>query len=704
MFRLMQIPVGLGNFADTERERWGLWLAPCLGLGIGLYFALPGEPPLWVGFLPLGALFLWFFWLWRRNALWAVPLAGAVAVAVGFTVAQLQALHVAAPVLERPLGPVMVSGRVADLEPHGGRWRVTLAEPVIERLAVEKTPNRVRLTLYARGDAVPGGRIAVLARLLPPPPPAAPGSFDFPRLAWFAGLGAVGYAVGLPEVQAAAPPGPLRAWADWVTHLRGEVAGRLSEGVGGPAGGVAAALATGHRGAVPEEVIEAYRASGLAHLLAISGLHLGLAAGLVFVVLRGFLAMVPAVALRWNIKKITASVAILAMVVYLALSGANVPAQRAFLMGGGVFGAILADRSAVTLRVLAVAAVLVLLWQPDALIGASFQMSFAAVLALVAAYEWLSPRLSAWRGGARGPLGATGRTVIVYLIGILASTVIAGLATAPFAAYHFHRVAVYGVVANMVAMPVMALWVMPWLALALLLMPFGLDALAHAPLRWGLEAVEVVARVVASWPHAQLAVPPMPVVAVSCLAFGGLWLCLTRGRWRWGGVPVILGAIALPWLQPVPLLVISGDGAVVAVRGQEGLIHSPGRGDSFTRELWAELWPRSPVRWQAAGWDDVGSRMLCDARGCLFHPEGSTLPIALPRHPAALLEDCRDVRAVVATVEVSRRECAAPLVISKWDLWRGGAHALYEAASGELYVESVAGRRGNRPWTGGQRW
>jgi len=658
-----------------------------------------------VGLALVGPLFALLPLLWRRAPTWAVPVAVAAVIAAGVAVAQGHALSVAAPVLERPLGPVDVAGRVVEVEPHDGRWRVTLAEPEVERLPPEATPSRLRLTLYDAGDAVAGARTGVPARLLPPPPPAAPGAFDFPRQAWFERLGAVGYAVGVPRVLAAAPPSPLRALADWVTHLRLQVAARLREGIGGGAGAVAAALATGQRGAIPEDVIEAYRASGLAHLLAISGLHMGLAAGIVFVVLRAALALVPPVALRWDIKKATAGCAMAAMAAYLALSGGNVPAQRAFVMGLVAFGAILADRQPVTLRVLAVAAVVVLLWQPDALVGASFQMSFAAVVALVAAYEVVAPRLASWRSGASGPVGAAGRAAGVYLLGILASTAIAGLATAPFAAFHFHRIAVYGVVANLLAMPVVSLWVMPWLALALLLMPFGLDGLAHLPLRWGLDAVEAVARMVTAWPEAQLAVPPMPVAAPSVVAVAGLWLCLNRGAWRWAALPVLAAALATPWLLRRPLVVVSGDGGVMAVRSGAGMVLSPGRGDGFTRDLWVELWGAGEGVWGSRGLVDgaSGLGLACDGLGCFLRAPEAT--VALVGHPAAVAEDCAAARVVVATIPVARRDCPADLVVSKWDLWREGAHALYVTGEGRLRVETVAAHRGDRLWSrDNRRW
>jgi competence protein ComEC len=682
-------------------------VAPCLGTGIGLYFALPDEPSAWAGPAAVVLLSGLFVAAGRRGSLWAVPVVAVLAAACGLTLAQTHARGAAAPILDRPLGPVEVAGRVVALDPHDGRWRVVLSDLEVARLAPERTPARLRLVLYDAGPTAVGGRIAVPARLLPPPPPAAPGAFDFPRRAWFERLGAVGFAVGVPRAVAAPPPGPWRALADWGERLRGAVGERLRTGVGGAAGAVAAALATGQRGAVPATVIEAYRQSGLAHLLAISGLHMGLAAGLVFVVLRGLLALIPPIALRRDIKKVTAVCAIAAMAVYLALSGGTVPAQRAFIMGGVVFGAILVDRAAITLRVLAVAAVVVLAWQPQALVGASFQMSFAAVVALVAAYESLAPRLAAWRGRAAGPGGAALRGIGAHVFGILASTVVAGLATAPFAAFHFHRLALFGVVANGLAMPVMAFWVMPWLAVALILMPFGGDGLAHAPLRLGLDAVDGVAGMVAGWPDAVLAVPPMPVPVLVAATFGGLWLCLNRQRWRWIGGGATALALVLPWSRPVPLLVISGDGTVAAVRSGDGLVLSPGRGDRFTRDLWRELWGAGEGIWTAAGLEKTASatapaavRLTCDALGCLYDPGDGGRPLALVHHPAALPEDCATARAVIATVALRRAACPAGLVVSRWDLWRDGTHAIYATADG-LRVETVAGARGRRPWTAG---
>jgi len=291
------------------------------------------------------------------------------------------------------------------------------------------------------------------AVVTPPPAPAAPGAFDFQRYAFFKRIGGVGFALGPAEIigRTEAPGLAVR-----IDHLRQRLATRIRSQLGGTTGAVAAALMTGDRGAIPETVMTSIRDAGLAHLLAISGLHIGLVAGVVFVSIRAGLALLPAVALRFPIKKWLAAVALLAAFAFALIAGATVPTQRAFLMIGLVLLAVLLDRRALTMRPVAWAAVVILTLQPESLLSAGFQMSFAAVTALVAAYEALreAPFLR--------PASTLGGRAARYLVGVALSTLIAGAATAPFAVFHFNRFADYGLAANMLAVPITALWIMPW--------------------------------------------------------------------------------------------------------------------------------------------------------------------------------------------------------------------------------------------------
>ncbi len=672
----------------AQRDRWVAWLPVFLGVGIGLYFALPTEPDAAVGPAALAAAAL-LAWSLRRRLM---PLAFGIALlaaASGFALAQWAAALAAAPVLERQVGPLRVEGRAAVVEATPRGQRVLLENLTLGRdLPV---PRRVRVTLTSRSQPVaPGDRIAVTAVLAPPPPPSVPGGYDFARRAWFEGLGGVGYAVRRVEVLAAPEPGPFERLRLGLSAARRQMTERVTAVVPGEAGAVLAALLTGERAAIGQETWDAYRDSGLAHLLAISGLHMSMVAGLAFLVVRGALALVPAVALRRPIKKWAAVAALAATFAYLLVAGAPVPTQRAFVMIAIVLLAVLVDRTAISMRTVAWAAAAVLAWQPEALVGASFQMSFAAVVALIAAYEALGPRLAAWRGE-----GGWARGVGLYVGGIAGTTVIAGLATAFFAAHHFSRFASWSVAANLVAVPVTGAVVMPLGMLGLLLMPLGLDGPALALAGWGVGLVNRTAAAVAAWPGAALALPAPPTWAVAVFALGGAWLCLWRGRLRLWGVPALAVAVAATAAVRPPDLLVDGRARLMAVRGADGgLLLSSGRGGRMVRDAWLERHGAGlPARVFAEAAAADGLR--CDSLGCLWRRDGVT--VALARRLEALAEDCA-VAQVVVSAEPTRRLCRAPVVIDRFDVWREGAHAVWLNDSSPR-VETVRGVQGERPWT-----
>ena len=678
---------------SAERERWPLWLPVGAGLGIALYFLIPSEPPLWLGPLAATGALVGGILAWRRPSGFLLVLALGM-VGVGFAVAQLRTAQVAAPILERRLGPVEVSGQITDLDPRPQGLRMVMEQVQIAGLDADRTPARVRVRLGAAAaeGLHPGQWVSLRAVLMPPPGPVAPGAFDFQRYLYFKQLGAVGYAV----VSAVRPVARDDAedggsWRMWLSSLRQTVFSRVVAGIDGAPGAIAAALMTGERGAIPKDVLQAVRDSGLAHLLAISGLHIGLFAGILFLGTRAGLALIEPVARRFPIKKWAAVVAAAGAFPYLLITGATVPTQRAFLMTGLVLLAILVDRTAISMRLVAWAAVIILVMTPESLLGASFQMSFAAVIALIAAYEVLRERLVTWRAA-----GGWWRRPGIYLAGIALTTLIAGFATAPFVLYHFNRFAGYGLVANLVAVPLTALWIMPWAMVAFFLMTLGLEGLALAPMGWGIEGVIWVARTVAGWPGAVIRLPAMPVFGLALVALGGLWLCLWRRRWRlWGLVAVAAGLMTIPLARP-PDVLVTGDGKLLAVRSATGeLMLSSRRVARFSAERWLEragqwTWPL----WPEAGYSEDG-RLACDSMGCIYRAHDQT--VALIQDPRALAEDCRTASVVVSTVPVRVPCPSARTVIDRFDLWRRGGHALWLDAE-RVTVESVADWRGARPW------
>ncbi len=700
---LLAVLAWLRAAALAERDRWPLWLPVLLGAGIGLYFAWPAEPPAWAGTAGLATAALLLGWGRRWPGLLLLGLAGA-ALAAGFGVAQWRSAGVAAPVLQSEVGPVELVGRVVAVEPGASRVRLTLERLEIERLDPLATPARVRVSASGQAAAAipPGAWVRGLAVLQPPPEPAAPGGYDFARRAWFERLGGVGYSLGAPRVIAPPAGWPVEArrfegWRLFWEGLRQAIAGRILAVLPDERGALAVALTVGKRDVIPPDLLQAMRDSGLAHLLAISGLHIGLVAGAVFVGLRGGLALWPAVALRHPIKKWAAAAGLVTAFVYLFLAGATIPTQRAFLMVGLVFLAVLLDRSAVSLRLVAWAAAAVLLLAPESLLSASFQMSFAAVVALVSGYEAYATWRSARDARARHDGGrALWSRPLTYAGGLLLSSAIAVAATGSYAWYHFNRLAWVGLAANLAAVPLTAFAVMPLALLALLAMPFGLEAAPLWLMGQGLGLLIAVAKETARWPGAVQLLPALPTWGLVAVTLGGLWLCLWRRAWRLAGLLAILvGLSGALWRQP-PDLLVSADGGLIAARGPDArLALSQTRREAFVREQWL----RRSAQAEALPWPPPGDWLRCDPAGCIYRRYGWT--VALARTPAALAEDCARADLVIAPFPVpgrcGRSRDGPQRVIDRYRLWREGGHALRLRAD-RLEIETVRGTRGARPW------
>jgi competence protein ComEC len=471
------------GFADrlaAEGERRLLWLPVFFGAGIGVYFILKVEPPLWPG-IASAIAGVGVAVALRRYPAWCEAVLAFTAFAAGFALMRETAWERQAPMLQRHLGPIAVTGRVIDIDLMEQGWRIVVDADPLPGLASSEQPHRLRVHIPHSSDALnPGDRIAFKARLYPVPAQILPGGRDFQRELYFAGIGGVGYTFGAAH-RIAGPEAGV-GWREDLRQLRTEMTRRIAGVLPGSTGGVASALITGKRGAINEEVKQAFRDSGLSHLLAIAGLHLGLVGAFVFFAVRGSLALIPPVALRYPIKKIAAGVTLLMLACYLLISGAAIPTQRAFVMNGLVFGAIIIDRLRISMRVCAIAAAVVLVIDPSVLVGVSFQMSFGAVVALIAVYETYGAHLGRLLHGR-----SVGGRVLGYCAGVVVTTVVATLGTYPYSIYHFHHIALYSAVANVIAVPLSAMWTLPWGVVTCLLMPFGIERLALVPMGWGID-------------------------------------------------------------------------------------------------------------------------------------------------------------------------------------------------------------------------
>ncbi|MCO6416774.1 ComEC family competence protein [Siccirubricoccus sp. KC 17139] len=608
---------------------------------------------------------------------WALGLAAAAA--IGFGLATWHAGR-QPPMPELPRGATILTGRIAQVELLPEGRRLTIAAPSLDGGAPLARQVRVRLKADDPARPAPGDGIRLRALVRPPSAPAYPGAWDFQQAAFFSGLAGSGFALGRAEVTPGAA-GPAFA------ALRAGIEARVTAAIPGPAGAVAAALLTGGQSAIPPADLGAMRESGLAHLLSVSGLHIAIVMGLGFWLLRAGLALVPAVALRLPVKPIAALGALALGGAYLALTGGQVPMLRSFAMAALVTLALLAGRRALSLRGWALAATLVLAVNPAAVLGASFQMSFAAVLALIAGWEWLRPRLP------RPELGGWRRRLWLAGFGLVATSLLAGAATTPFGLHHFGRLQLYGVAANALAVPLTSLLVMPAGMAAAALMPFGLERWALLPMGWGVEGILAIARCVAAWPGASLAVPPIPAWGLGLASFGMLWLCLWQGPWRGFGLPLILlGLLSGLWERP-PDILVSGDGRLIAFRADEGMFLQRQSGASaFTREAWQRLFGVAEAR--ALPREGAAGGMACTAGACTLRavPEGPAVALLRGAAPAA---HCAGA-ALVISAEPVRGHCAAQ-VIDRFTVWRHGPHAVWLAPDGVRVVS-------DRQWRGDRLW
>lgn len=494
------------------------------------YFSIPFEPDrttLLLGLVGAALALAWVRFRSGSKGVLALALIG-FAVMIGANAGRMATDRLIHTSVDRALGPVLVEGWIVKAEPATRGVRLVIQTHAIYGLPASDQPRTIRLTHISALQTEPGRYVRCWAVLRPPPAPVIEGDYDFDRQAWYGGLGAVGYVQG--RCRGGALGAPRKLSADLALQLgraRRLVARHVETASGERAGGFAAALASGDRSLMRASDQEALRGSGLAHLLAISGLHMGIVGGIVFLFVWRGLALIEPIALRTSVKKPAAAVALVACGVYLIISGASVSTQRAYVMALVFFGAVLFDRTALTQRSLAIAMILIILIAPWSVLTPGFQMSFAATAALIAAYE-------AWRRRRHAQGRGQGHRVMFWLKSLAVTSLVSSLATMPFALFHFNRVAGLGLIANLLAMPIISLISAPLAALALILSPFGWDGPALRLFGWSLEWVLAIAHTLSVEPSASgVTWPRMPASSLVVFSTGLVILCLSPS-WRLG--------------------------------------------------------------------------------------------------------------------------------------------------------------------------
>ncbi|WP_407692735.1 ComEC/Rec2 family competence protein [Rhizobium herbae] len=588
--------VGLQR-AVAEEQAFGhafLFAPVFLGLGSLVWFSLAETP----GVLKLALLMCVFgmaaFLLRHSAGVWRIITLIAALFTAGMVLAAVETARMDTVLLDTPV-TTMVRGTVTARETTDrGYWRYTVAVAQTVDPVLKRPPATVTLLSRSRERPVEiGAGIEGRARLSPPSGAALPGLNDFAFDSYFKGIGAVGYFYGKPEAVAAPEDGAKSMIAEWrartgetIARWREAVGARIRGTIGGDAGAIAAALVTAEERAISRPTIEALREAGLAHVLAISGLNMVLAAGTFLIGARTLLSLVPGLAHRFPIKKLAAAGALIMVFSYILISGGAVSAVRSWIMISIMLVAVFFDRPSISLRNVALSALIILVITPSAVTGPGFQMSFAATLALVAGYAHWRERPGRDVSPASpktGPLKAVGG----FFAGLLLSSFIGGMSTMIYSAGHFHRLAAYGLVGNVLAMPVISIFVMPFALLAMLLMPFGLDRYPLLVMGQGLDWMISIATMVSSW-GGEVTTGRIPDHAFMLIAAGGVLACLFRTWLAASGLAVIAAGLLVGWSSaaPRPDIVVAEDGRLVAMLEQDGAAINRSKPPDFVFSQW----------------------------------------------------------------------------------------------------------------------
>ncbi len=651
------------RFVEAERGRFFLLLPVAMGISILIYFALPVEPPLWVGLALLAgsAAALGSSW---RHPYWRFAATLALCAAMGFARAEWRTAA-QPPLRIIPSQPVRLSGTISRIEMLPGEARLTLSSPRLDGGPL--LPRAIRIKLRA-SDPLPlyaGEGVSGYAILFGPTAPAWPGGWDMARDYYFRGLNATGFALtNLTLTQ----PAAHNQVEDILQNLRAAITRCILASLPLPTASIAVTLLTGDEQIIPPPERQNFIEAGLAHILAVAGLHAGIVMGIVFAATRFALTRAERVALHLPVKSISAVAALAGGAAYAALTGAHLPILRALAMAALATAAMFAGRRVLSLRGLALAAMLLMLLTPETILGTSFQMSFSAVAALIsgfAAVQGVSARLHAGHSRLLG--------LALHVLGLAYTSLLAGGASMPFAAYQFQQLQPYWIPANLLAVPLTAFWIMPWGLAALALMPLHLGPLALIPMGWGIQIIIWVTASIATWPDALLRIQPVPGAAILLFAAGLAFLCIWRSALRLTGLPLMLLGLAVALAARPPDVLVSNDAKLIVIRnGASLLLLTQPKASHFTLEQWQNIWgglPLTPVQ--------------CSAPSCRVGAVWyTTQPV------------CAQAALIVAPIEMPH--CPAP-VIDRLATYHAGAMAAWLTPHGVM-LRTDAAAQGKRPW------
>ncbi len=668
-------------------------VAVCLATGIGLYFTLPYDIPLtFFMALAIALLMVVFRFSYLPQKI-VRSLLYIIVCIIGFVVADMRTNRVAAPVLDEIADYYTVTGLVDERQTNSkGRDHLIVSDLKISGLRVDETPAKIKVQVRTKinDSLAPGDRVQFDANLSAPHGPVAAGSFNFARKSWFDHIGGVGFAIS-EIVQISA----VSHQESRLNKLRHDIGLKLVERMEAKEAALATALLTGNRTALPTKVVDEMRDAGLAHLLAISGLHMGLVTASVFFIFEALLSLIPAVALRMPPAKIAALFAWAAALGYLALSGMPVSTLRAFLMVSIALMGVLMNRRAISVRSIALAAIIIMLIWPETVISVGFQMSFAAVTGLVIFYEKWGRKLLFGGFSGDGKAFSFVQKLSGLFVASIATSLVSEIAIAPIALYHFQTVALYGLLANLIAVPLMSFLIMPLLLLTLLLMPFGLEGLVAPLVEYCLSFLMAIATEVSAMPGSTVSTPMLPFMFLGLALLIGLSLTMLRGRLLYGfsALCVVL-MVYVSQHTNEPDIYISKGGKILAIIQKSGDLAFDSSRHSYQKDAWLRL---NGER------DDASPTLLrikqdCDGHGCLYSSDRDDIPtIVRVTTLEGLMNECGRAKIIIAQ-GINGKYCRSAGLVIDYKLLNEGPISIWIEEGEIKEIETSTKNLGNRPW------
>ena len=581
----------ISKILEQERDRIFLWFPVVFALGIATYFSINVEPSLWCSLIVIETLIV-LAYLWRAKPV-RLSLLGWLSVFVlGFINIQVRAYYINSIPLLSNEETIYLKAYV-DAKGYNYRGKLYFVFSDMKDFDDNSIQGKYKVTaLHGNQDIDVGDCVETVAQMRPLMLPNMHNSYQFNRKLFFEGIKATGFTdVTINKISCDDIGVKPSIWMPKIYKLREKIVDNIYSVLPDSTAGIASAIIAGERGKISVEQNKEYRDSGLAHFLSISGLHMSMLAGLMFFVVRWLFTFFPKFTIKHDTKKIAAVFAIIMSFIYLIISGWQISTQRAFIMSTLVLIGVLVGRKAISMRMIAWAVWVILIFEPSMLISAGFQMSFAAVIMLVSFYEKFAGKMQNWWQESRydSKILKFIKMILVYLVGIVVADMIASMATLPFAIYHFNRISVYTSIANFLAGPVISLWIMPGVLISLLLMPLGLDKYILLFTGKGIAIVNDIVHWVAGLEGASYQILSMPSWGFMLIVFGGLWLALWQSRWRHlGWIGIILGFLSIAMVQK-PDVLTDNDAKTFAVKDNQGkMVILPNRGNYFTKQMWIE--------------------------------------------------------------------------------------------------------------------